>query len=128
MQRLTKTLTVLMLVLTMGLHWALLQTVAWTGMLVSYSRAGSFTEAVSKTFDGQHPCCMCKAIESGRKAEREQSQEKSTPDAKIKCVLPLEAVFLYSPRSSELPAPLPAVFHSFQPEPQTPPPRGNRAV
>lgn len=128
MQRLIKFLTVLMLVVTVGLHWALLQTVAWTGMLVSYSRDGSLTEAVSKTFGGQHPCCMCKAIESGRKAEREQSQEKSTPDAKIKCILPRETVFLYSPLCSELPAPLPAVFHSFLPEPQTPPPRGNRAV
>ncbi len=128
MQPLIKSLTVLMLVLTMGLHWAVLQTVAWTGMIVSYSRDGSLTEAVSKTFDGKHPCCMCKAVESGRKAEQEQSQDKFTPDAKIKCVLPLETAVFYTPVCLELPAPLPAVFHSFQTEPQTPPPRVPHAV
>lgn len=128
MPRLTKILTVLLLVLTLGLHWALLQTVAWTGMIVSYSRDGSFTEAVTKTFDGKHPCCMCKAIESGRKDEQKQSQDKFTPDAKIKCVLPLELALFYAPVCRELPAPVPAVFHSFQTEPQTPPPRVARAV
>ncbi len=128
MLRPVKIVTVLLLVLTLGLHWALLQTVAWTGMLVSYSRDGSLTEAVSKTFDGKHPCCMCKAIESGRKAEQKQSQDKFAPDAKIKCVLPAERGLFYAPLGTELPAPLPETFHSFQTEPHTPPPRVARAV
>ena len=124
MQRLIKSLTVLMLVLSLGLQWALLQTVAWTGMIISYSRDGSLTEAVSKTFDGQHPCCLCKAVESGRQEERKQSQEKFSPDAKIKCVLPEEITFQYAPITTDLPrlssVTIPA---SHQTEPQTPPPR-----
>jgi hypothetical protein len=69
--------TVLVLVLSLGLHWAVLQTVAWTGMLITYSRDASFTEAVSKTFDGEHPCPMCKIIKKGRAEEKEQEQKQN---------------------------------------------------
>jgi hypothetical protein len=66
--------TVPVLVCSLGLHWAVLQTVAWTGMMISYSRQASFTEAVSKTFDGKHPCSLCQAIQKGRAAEKNQEQ------------------------------------------------------
>ncbi|MFO1512170.1 MAG: hypothetical protein U1F83_04525 [Verrucomicrobiota bacterium] len=72
-----KTITVLVLLLSLGLHWAVLQTVAWTGMLITYSRDASFTEAVSKTFDGEHPCPMCKIIKKGRAEEKEQEQKQN---------------------------------------------------
>jgi hypothetical protein len=71
------------LVLSLGLHWAVLQTVAWTGMIVKYSRNGSFTEAVSKTFDGKHPCAMCKVIEQGRAEEKKQEQKQVKPGSKL---------------------------------------------
>jgi len=61
---------VLMLVLTLGLHWALLQTVAWTNMLAHNLRTGSITEAWTKTFDGKHPCQLCQQISAGKKAEK----------------------------------------------------------
>ena len=67
--------TVLVLVLSLGLHWAFLQSVAWVSMIVTYSQDASFTEAVSKTFDGKHPCCMCKAIAKAR-AEQKQKEQK----------------------------------------------------
>ncbi|MCC6234859.1 MAG: hypothetical protein IT580_19610, partial [Verrucomicrobiales bacterium] len=51
----------LALVLATGLHWAVLQGVAWTGMLVTYSRDASLAEAVSRTLDGEHPCALCRA-------------------------------------------------------------------
>jgi len=76
-------MAVLLLVLSLGLHWALLQTVAWTGMLVSYSAEGSFQEAVSKTFDGEHPCPLCKAIKKGRAEEKQQEQQSSRPGSKL---------------------------------------------
>jgi len=41
----------------------LMQCVAWTGMLVSYAQDGTVAEAIEKTFDGQHPCPLCLAIE-----------------------------------------------------------------
>jgi hypothetical protein len=69
--------TVLVLVLSLGLHWAVLQTVAWAGMIISYSRNAFLTEAVSKTFDGEHPCPMCKLIKKGRAEEKEREQKQN---------------------------------------------------
>src|SRR5258708_36188817 len=40
-----------------------------TWMLVSYSRGGQIMEAVTKTFDGRHPCSLCKQIERAKSDE-----------------------------------------------------------
>ena len=53
-----------------GGHWAVLQTVAWTDMLVDNLQTSSVTEAVSKTFGGAHPCKLCKQISTGKEAEK----------------------------------------------------------
>jgi len=52
-----------------GGHWIVLQSVAWGTMIVDYSRTSRFCEAVSKTFDGKHPCALCKSIEKTRNSE-----------------------------------------------------------
>ncbi len=54
----------------LGFHWAAIQSAAWMGMLVAYSSEGSFTEAVQKTFDGHHPCRLCKLVADGKKSEQ----------------------------------------------------------
>ena len=41
-------------------------------MLVDYSTQDGLIEGARKTFDGEHPCCMCKSIAEGRKSERDQ--------------------------------------------------------
>ena len=61
---------VLALLSVIGGHWAVLQTVAWTNMLAENLRTTSVTMAVEKTFDGKHPCCLCKAITQGKKSEK----------------------------------------------------------
>ncbi len=75
--------TVFVLVLSLGWHWALLQTVAWTGMIVAYSQTDSFRQAVSKTFDGKHPCPMCKSIQKGRAEEQQKKHHQVNPDSKL---------------------------------------------
>lgn len=70
--RLSKWLVVLALTLSLGAHWALLQSVAWVGMVVTYSQDSTFTEALSKTFDGRHPCKLCKAVQEGKRSEKKQ--------------------------------------------------------
>lgn len=65
-------LVVIALVLSTGGHWALLQVCAWTGMVVSYSQSATISEAISMTFDGEHPCKLCKVVKQGRKAEQEK--------------------------------------------------------
>ncbi|HUJ11483.1 MAG TPA: hypothetical protein VL171_15830 [Verrucomicrobiae bacterium] len=68
--------------LSIGGHWALLQSVAWTSMFVRFSSDGSFSEALSKTFDGQHPCCLCKLIQKGRGLEKKQERREPNPRPK----------------------------------------------
>lgn len=69
--RLSKWLIVLVLTLSLGLHWSLLQSVAWIGMIVNYSQGGAtLSEALVKTFDGKHPCCLCKQIAKGKQSEK----------------------------------------------------------
>ena len=55
---------------SIGLHWGLLQSVAWVGMVVHYSQDGGIGQALVKTFDGRHPCALCKAIAKGRQTEK----------------------------------------------------------
>lgn len=55
----------------------MLQSVAWVGMVVSYTQADdSLATAVEKTFDGQHPCDLCEVVKDGREADREQDLQK----------------------------------------------------
>ena len=70
LKRLPKMLLVLALASSIGLHWAFLQVVAWAGMVVTYSQTGPMSEAVAKTFDGQHPCKLCKEIANAKKGEQ----------------------------------------------------------
>jgi hypothetical protein len=38
-------------------------------MVVSYSQQSGLIAGLSQTFDGEHPCPVCKAIECGKKKE-----------------------------------------------------------
>jgi hypothetical protein len=70
LSRLSKLAVVAALAGSLGLHWGLLQSVAWLGMVVSYSQDQSLGAAMVKTFDGNHPCALCKEIAKGRQSEK----------------------------------------------------------
>ncbi len=78
-----KLIAVLLLVLSLGLHWSVLQIIAWAGMIVTYSQDSTVREAISKTFDGRNPCPLCKAIERGRQEEQKQEQRSLKPSGKL---------------------------------------------
>ncbi|MEO6054724.1 MAG: hypothetical protein ABIP97_11985 [Chthoniobacterales bacterium] len=61
-----------------GGHWAVLQTIAWSQMLVTYSQDASLKVALGKTFDGEHPCGMCLDIKEGQ-----QKEEKAPATLKV---------------------------------------------
>lgn len=88
--RLARWMVVAVLCISLGLQWAVLQGVAWTGMLISFSRDGSLIEAMSKTFDGEHPCPLCKAVEDGQK--QDQGKSADAPKKKLEAVLVLRTV------------------------------------
>ena len=62
-----------------GTHWLALQSVAWSTMLAENLQTASWQRAVQKTFDGKHPCCLCKAI-----AKDKQSEKKSDVQVEFK--------------------------------------------
>src|SRR5262249_48382876 len=51
------------------------QVVAWTGMVISYSQDAPLAEAVVKTFDGKHPCNLCKKISNGKRSEKKSEYQ-----------------------------------------------------
>jgi hypothetical protein len=57
----------------LGGHWALLQTSAWVGMIVQYSQRDGLKAGLAQTFDGEHPCSVCKAIQNGKKQEQKKA-------------------------------------------------------
>jgi hypothetical protein len=84
------------LIVSLGGHLALLQTVAWGTMLVGFSRTGSFEEAAKKTFDGKHPCPLCKVVKESKSQEERKPLVKA--EMKLDVVLPLQ-VRMKGPRS-----------------------------
>jgi hypothetical protein len=79
--RIGKIFLVLALVTMIGAQWAALQTVAWTAMLADNLQTNSFHDAMTKTFDGKHPCCLCKAIAAAKQSEKKA--EFSSPPQKL---------------------------------------------
>jgi hypothetical protein len=63
-------LLILALLGATGGHWAVLQTVAWGDMLAKNLQTDSVEAAIKKTFDGSHPCKLCKQISAGKSSEK----------------------------------------------------------
>jgi len=53
-----------------GTHWLALQSLAWTTMLTENLQTTSWQRAVQRTFDGKHPCCLCKEIAKNKRSEK----------------------------------------------------------
>lgn len=102
--RLITLMMALSLFLVAGGHWAMLQGVAWVTMVHDFSRGGSLTQAVEKTFDGKHPCAMCKKIAKAKNSEA--SGEKVPVTVKLE---KKAEVFMVANRS-ELPLPVSRPF------------------
>jgi hypothetical protein len=67
-----KWMLVIAMITAIGGHFMLLQSVAWTTMVISNVQHGNLGEALEKTFDGQHPCAICKSIRKARESEDKQ--------------------------------------------------------
>lgn len=123
-RRLAQRTVVLLTCLSLGMHWTVLQGVAWTGMFLANLNQGTVTEAVEKTFDGEHPCPMCLAIQEGQKKEKDDSKPLVA-----KSVKKFEAVLVAETRLVAPPAQIrsfPWLVSSFEgrsERPSMPPPR-----
>ena len=114
-----------------GGPYALPQAYAWANMLVSYSQETSVTQAVTDTFSGEKPCCLCKTIATEKKRDSERSGEPAPlPPGSAKYgkeLYPTEIATLTPPRASPYLSPdfaaLAAAISQPPSGPAAPPPR-----
>jgi len=66
-----KLVAVGMLLMLTGGHWGLLQVAAWTRMAIVYSRSAPIQTALAHTFDGRHPCALCRMLSASRPSPRQ---------------------------------------------------------
>lgn len=95
------------LFVSLGGHLALLQTFAWGNMLMSFSRTASIADAAKKTFDGDHPCPMCKVVRESKKQEEKKPLLKT--ESKMEVALPTP-VRLKTQRGVPVAIPVPGYF------------------
>jgi len=120
-----KFLVVIALALSMGAHWAALQTVAWTTMLAAHLSCDSFTQAVSQTFDGEHPCPLCKAIAAAKKSGKKSDAVAVTLKMEFPPVA--ERFVLIPPAQFEVLTAADSFAEPLFQKPPPPPPRGGFA-
>jgi hypothetical protein len=121
MARIIQAAVVLALCLSIGAHWVVLQSVAWGTMVVQYSQCLPLSKAVAQTFDGDHPCNLCKRISAAQHSDNKSGAPPVTLKPDLICatrriiLLPRSADFLFA-RLEMSASPLAQ-------SPPTPPPR-----
>jgi hypothetical protein len=123
--RVGKLFLILALVASLGAHWVALQTVAWTTMLAENFHSDTFQHAVEKTFDGRHPCCLCKAIAAAKQSEKKS--EIAAMSLKLEFPPAPDGPSLFAPTQFRFLPQADAFFDSWTNPPLTPPPRASFA-
>ena len=117
-----KCFTVAVLILWVGGHWAFVQALAWASMTVTFSQQTSVSQALRWTFDGAHPCHLCKFVDEGRQSESKKQQESGFVPIKIEFVSQLTQPILWDPVPQPISAPLRSFYASVSSPPPVPPP------
>jgi hypothetical protein len=90
-----RAVTIFALCCAIGLQWLALQSIAWTAMIVDYSKQESICRAIAKTLDGAHPCSLCHIVDKGKTAEKKSDLQLLT--AKIDMICAWQAISLFRP-------------------------------
>jgi hypothetical protein len=119
--RLGHVLLILALLGATGGHWAVLQTIAWADMLTQNLQTESVAKAITKTFDGAHPCQMCKQISAGKKEEKKS--ELPFQVKKLEFVIEQPAFVFTAPQKFLLAPVFLPELDGLTHQPSVPPPR-----
>jgi len=121
LRKASRLIVILALLASVGGHWAVLQSVAWTRMIIERTQTDSFATAVQTTLDGEHPCDLCKRITEGKQNERQPGKAPLNVKVDLLCERRLIAI---------VPPSAPMIFPSGPVEgtpraerPPVPPPR-----
>ena len=71
----------------LGGDFAVLQVVAWTGMVVERAPTQGLAEAVESTLSGERPCRLCCALAKAKTVEREQEKDLPIGASQLKLKL-----------------------------------------
>ena len=129
MPRIVRVLLSVLLALNLLVPANVLQTLGWAGMLADrLAREGmALSAALEETFDGEHPCALCRAAQTEREREvpavPAKSSEKKAPEKFLLCDTATPAVLqaptvipsftgtgLPSGRAADPPRPRPPIF------------------
>ena len=80
-----RVVTIFALCYAIGLQWLTLQSIAWTAMIVDYSKQDSICRAIAKTLDGAHPCSLCHVVNRANTAEKKADLQLLTPKIDMIC-------------------------------------------
>jgi hypothetical protein len=117
-----KWLAVVTLTIGLGGHWAILQSIAWVTMVAGYSQTAPLREALVKTFDGNHPCPICKFVSKGRKSDQKHETQKLL--TKLDFFLASSRISIFPPPVVWPPSASRWLVDARAESPPTPPPRG----
>lgn len=109
------------LFLSIGLQWAGLQSAAWVGMVVSYSRQVNFGTAIEMTFDGAHPCNLCKAVKKGQETQTGKNTRPTMQ--KFNLIVTVVDRIFFEHGSMKVAGEPVRVLSNLHSPPPTPPPR-----
>jgi len=113
--------TIFALCCAIGLHWIALQSLAWTTMIIDYSKRAPLRQAITQTFDGGHPCSLCHAVNHGKNSERKSDLQ--SPSAEIDMICVSRAIRLVPPLRRFEYASADFSFSDIEKPPPVPPPR-----
>ena len=94
--RLLKLSVITTLALSLGVGGTLLQSVAWMGMAWHFAQTSPLKVAIEKTFDGKHPCPLCKLLQKTAPASKRAAV--SSPQVKLEALVMSGPVLLCPPR------------------------------
>ena len=112
---------ILAICMSIGAHWAALQSVAWATMLVEYSQHATLKKAIAQTFDGDHPCNLCKRVVAEQQLPKKSDTQKSQTRPDLICAARIAGLW---PQCCDIEFPGAIALASEQnSSPPTPPPR-----
>jgi hypothetical protein len=87
--------TIIALCCAVGLHWIALQSLAWTTMIIDYSKRAPLCQAINQTFDGAHPCSLCHTVNKGKNSENKS--DLRSPAGKVDMICASRTIRLAPP-------------------------------
>ena len=116
-----KFIVVTSLTISIGGHWGLLQTIGWANMILDFSKDRSLISSISKTFDSETSCEICRMVREGKKQESHQNFLKS--NIKLDLFHQGCAIAIMAPIIQKDASPVVCEFTPFRAPPDLPPPR-----